>query len=140
MTKPIFSGGTARGKQPGFTLLELTIVVVIVAILVSIAYPSYVAQIRKSRRASAESHLMDIAARQQQYLFDSRSYAASLAVLNMTTPSDVAAAYTITITVGGGLPPSFTIAATPMGTQVLDLGGAVLTIADSGAKTPVGAW
>ena len=140
MTTVMISRRSSRAKQRGFTPLEMVIVVVIVAILASLAYPSYLAQMRKSRRASAESHLMDIAAHQQQYLFDSRTYAASLLALNMTTPADVAAAYTITVTVAAGPPPSFTIAATPTGTQVKDLGGAMLTIADSGAKTPVGAW
>ena len=129
-----------RRKASGFTLLEMTIVAVIVAILVTIAYPSYQAHIRKSVRASAESHLMDVAARQQQYLFDSRAYAPDLATLNVATPSNVAANYTITIAVLAGPPPSFTVAATPKGTQVLDLGGAALTITNSGAKTPAGAW
>ena len=126
--------------QRGYTLLELTIVAAVIAILVVIAYPSFRAQIRKSTRASAESHLMDVAARQQQYLFDSRGYAADLATLNMTTPTDVAAAYTIAVAVAAGPPPTFTITATPKGDQIKDLSGAALTVTNSGAKTPAGAW
>jgi type IV pilus assembly protein PilE len=124
----------------GFTLLEMTIVAVIIAILASVALPSYLSQLRRSHRASAQSHLMDITARQQQYLFDSRSYAPSLSALNMTTPTDVAADYTITIAANAGPPPSFLITAAPKGTQLADLGGAALTINNVGAKTPVNAW
>ena len=40
-------------NQRGFTLLELMIAVVVVAILASVAYPSYQAHLRKSRRAEA---------------------------------------------------------------------------------------
>jgi type IV pilus assembly protein PilE len=83
---------------------------------------------------------MDIAAREQQYLFDNRAYAPDLATLNMTTPSDVAASYTITIATASGPPPSFTVTATPTGSQVQDLGGAALTLSNTGAKTPVGVW
>ena len=97
------------------------VVAAIVTILVMVALPSYDAQVRKSKRASAESHLIDVAARQQQYLFDNRSY-------------------TITVSALAGPPPSFTITATPTGNQIKDLAGAALTINNSGAKTPSGAW
>lgn len=129
-----------RRTHRGFTLLEMMIVAVIIAILLMIALPSYQGQIRRSHRASAQAHLMDIAARQQQYLYDSRAYATSLATLNMTTPSDVAAYYTIQIALQAGPPPSFSITATPTGTQTRDLGGVALTIDNAGAKTPTGAW
>ncbi|MBV5274160.1 MAG: prepilin-type N-terminal cleavage/methylation domain-containing protein [Lamprocystis purpurea] len=43
--------GRARFR-PGFTLIELMIVVGIVAILAAIAYPSYQSQIRKTRRGA----------------------------------------------------------------------------------------
>ena len=118
----------------------MTVVVAIIVILLMVALPSYQAQMRKSHRASAESHLMDIAARQQQYLFDNRAYAPDLATLNITTPSEVAGAYTISIAAAAGPPPSFTVSATPTGSQALDLGGAALTLSNTGAKTPVGAW
>jgi type IV pilus assembly protein PilE len=129
-----------RRRTNGFTLLETLIVGAIIAILVMVAFPSYQDQMRKSRRASAEALLMDIATRQQQYLFDRRIYAADLATLNVVTPSDVASFYTISIDVQPGPPPSFTVTATPTGAQVKDLGGTALTIDNSGAKTPGGAW
>jgi type IV pilus assembly protein PilE len=130
----------------GFTLLEIMIVVVIVGILAAIVLPSYQNQMRKSRRASAESHLMDVAARQQQYLMDNRQYAANLSTLGITTPPEVSTYYTIsacdasfTCSVAG-TPPSFTVSATPIGGQAADLGGATLTINNAGAKSPATAW
>ncbi len=46
-------------RRCGFTLIELMIAMVIVAIIVAIAYPSYVEQVRKSRRAEAKAVLLE---------------------------------------------------------------------------------
>ncbi|PCH60708.1 MAG: hypothetical protein COC05_03630 [Gammaproteobacteria bacterium] len=57
-------------KIKGFTLIEVLIVVAIVGILAAIAYPSYVEQINKSRRADAQTALIELAARLQEYYID----------------------------------------------------------------------
>jgi len=105
---------TWKAKHRGFTLIELVVAIAIIGIIASIALPSYLEYVKKGRRAAAQSHLMDVAQRQQQYLLDTRSYAASLSALDLTTPSDVSGFYTITIAVGEGGPPSFTATATPI--------------------------
>lgn len=61
-------------KQKGFTLIELMIVVVIVAILAAIAIPSYQSHIEKTRRADAKEALTRIAAAQERYFFTNNSY------------------------------------------------------------------
>src|SRR5688500_9219375 len=66
-------------RDGGFTLIELIVAVAIIGILAAIAYPAYQQQIRKSRRAEAQSFLMAVAARQQQFLLDTRAYAATVA-------------------------------------------------------------
>jgi len=55
--------------------MEALITVVIIAILATIAYPSYVNQVRKSKRTVAKSALLDSANRQEQYYFDHKQYA-----------------------------------------------------------------
>jgi type IV pilus assembly protein PilE len=59
-------------KTRGFTLIELMVTVVIVAILASIALPNYRSQIIKTRRATAEACLVELS----QYM--ERTYNASL--------------------------------------------------------------
>ncbi len=48
-----------RNKFKGFTIIELMIVVMIVAILLAIAYPSYVQYVRKANRGEAQQLLMN---------------------------------------------------------------------------------
>lgn len=64
-----------RGRF-GFTLLEMMIAVVVVAILAAIAYPSYVEQLRKSRRADAKLLLTLAAERLERCFAECNSYTA----------------------------------------------------------------
>ena len=118
----------------GFTMVEMVIVVLVIAILAAIAWPSYQSQLMKGRRANAQSYLMEVTNAQHQYLLDARSYAPDVTTLNKATPTDVSNFYTIAIVTGVN-PPSFTITATPTGQQVPD---GVLTIDSSGQKTRAG--
>ena len=125
-------------KNRGFTIIEILVVVAIVAILAAIAFPSYQNHLRKARRADAQSAMMDLANREQQYLLDARSYAvgsSALTSLNVSLPSDVTTYYTVTIAAGAATP-SYTITATPQGPQVPD---GNLTLDSDGNKTLNGA-
>jgi type IV pilus assembly protein PilE len=53
--------------SPGFTLIELMVVVVIATILLSVAVPSYMAQVRQSRRTEAKTAILDLAGREERY-------------------------------------------------------------------------
>ncbi len=136
-------------RQTGFTLIELMITVAVVAILAAIAYPVYTSAMIKGRRSDAESTLMDIAQREQQYLLDARAYAPDVTTLNVTIPTSVSQYYTITIStpagtapagsVPTGAAPTFVATATPIpgSPQASDV---VLTIDNTGAKTPADVW
>lgn len=131
--------GNLQTRHGGFTLVELVVAVAIIGLLASIAFPNYLEYVKKGRRAAAQSHLMDVAQRQQQYLLDTRSYAADLTTLDVTTPSDVSSYYTITLTVGDGAPPSFTATATPVSGSA-QASDPTLTLTNTGAKTPADKW
>ncbi len=58
----------------GFTLLELTIVIAIVAVLAAIALPSYATYVKRSRILDAVTLLADARAKMEQYFLDQRTY------------------------------------------------------------------
>lgn len=128
----------SKKQQSGFSLVELMVVVAIVGILSSIAYPAYSDYVRKARRSDAQQHLMALAQQNQQYFMDRRQYASAASSL-LDTPASVSTYYTITINVNAGPPASFSISAAPTsaGGQNQDSCGTV-TIASSGAKTASG--
>jgi type IV pilus assembly protein PilE len=61
-------------RTSGFTLIELMIVVVIVTILLIIAIPTYLSQIRESRRTEARNYLVELASREERYNATQLSY------------------------------------------------------------------
>lgn len=71
-----------RRKSAGFTLIEVMIVVVIVGILASIAYPSYTRYVQQTREAEAQGLIMELAASLESYRAKNFSYkGATIAVL-----------------------------------------------------------
>ena len=132
-------GREVARRVSGFTLIELMVTVVIVAILATIAVPSYLQQVRKSRRSSAKATMMDLANREQQYLLSTRTYAdtAALQATGYTIPSDVSAYYTWAVTVGSTTVPTFVITFTATGAQAAD---GPLTLDQAGNRSPISKW
>ncbi len=73
---------TRRGNR-GFTLVEMMIAIGIIAILASIAYPSYVGSVKKSRRVEAQTALQQVATLEEQYFSETGSYTADLTKLGL---------------------------------------------------------
>ena len=66
---------TRPAKQLGVTLIELMIVVVVVAVLASIAVPSYRAFVIRAHRTEAKSVLLSLAAAQEKFYLQNNRYA-----------------------------------------------------------------
>jgi type IV pilus assembly protein PilE len=127
----------------GFTLIELMVVVAVIAILATVAFPSYSRYMVRMHRAQAQSYLMEIAQRQQQYFLDSREYASEAKMLGIDpVPAQVAAQYVVTIGPNAPtVPPTFLVAASPRpGSLQAAYSESNLSIAQDGSKSPTSAW
>ncbi len=71
----------------GFTLIEILITIVIVAILAAIGYPIYTSYVRNSRRTAAVTALQRAATAEEKYYATHNAYASSLTALNYESNS-----------------------------------------------------
>lgn len=63
-----------KGMSKGFTLIELMLVVTIIGILATIAYPSYDEYVKRSNRSEGQALLNDTSARQERYFSQNSAY------------------------------------------------------------------
>lgn len=129
-------------KHPGFTLTELLITVAVLSVLISIAVPNYRQFVIRGKRSAAQSAMMDIANREQQFLLANRRYADKATLLSngFSLPAEVSENYTWDISLGTGARPSFVITFTGIGSQAADNSPQPLTLGSSGEKAPAEKW
>jgi type IV pilus assembly protein PilE len=133
-----------RRAAAGFTLIELMVVVVIAALLLAIAVPSYQAQVQKSHRTEARSALLDLAAREERFFSTNNAYTNVAANLNYSTFTPVGSGYynvTIpppTAANPATVPPTqagYAITATAIGNQASDTTCATFTVDQTGTQS-----
>ena len=126
--------------QRGMTLIELMIVVVIVAVLASIAIPSYRSYVLRTHRVEAKTALLNLAAAQEKFYLQNNTYAAN-SVLATAPPAGLGLPattengwYTVAIAAGANAA-NFSATATAAGAQVADTDCATFSITALGVKT-----
>jgi len=123
-----FQSACRGAHVAGFTLIDLLIAMVIVAILTAIAIPSYQSYIQQSRRADAKTALLDLAAREERYLtLNPAGYTNVAANLSYATPFPVALFSGTTqdyqLSVANATATSYLLQAVPQGNQATDTCG-----------------
>jgi type IV pilus assembly protein PilE len=115
------------GKQRGFTLIEVMIALVIVAIIAAVGYPSYIEYTNRGKRAEGKSALLRAAQQLERYYTLNNCYpsptpcaanatssALALTAANIpassSTDTSVPGKYAISVTF---TPQAFTLTATP---------------------------
>lgn len=123
-------------KLRGFTLIEMMIVVVIIGIVASIAYPSYNSYILKSRRAAAQADLTELSQWLERQFTANMSYQKEGGAPNLPftqSPKQGPAYYTIRFN-GAVTHQNYELLAEPVGPQLKDQCGN-LRLSRSGAKS-----
>lgn len=99
-------------KMRGVTLLELMIVVVVVGILASIAYPSYRDAAARAKRNEAKAALLQIATNQERFYLNNNTYTDDMTQLGFDASDDwITGSGTYTIDVAGSTANNFTATA-----------------------------
>jgi prepilin-type N-terminal cleavage/methylation domain len=112
-------------RAAGFSLIELMVTLLIIAILTTIAFPIYLREVREAHRTSARSAVLDLASREERYYSTHNRYTATASDLGYTSafpvsvPNTSDAYYALSLSVSSDSS-SYTATATPLGNQTAD--------------------
>ncbi|WP_435479212.1 type IV pilin protein [Variovorax sp. RT4R15] len=130
------------GRQTGFTLIELMIVVAVVAILAAIALPGYGEYVKRSNRAEARAEMLKAEGWLERYYTENNRYSGTVtgttnsafSAIFTTVPAGGTARYNITLAVTAA---TYTITAAPTGAMSGDVCGSYVKTS-TGSLTSTG--
>ena len=125
---------THTHSSSGFTLIELLIALTCVALLATVAWPSYQSLILRSQRAQARAAMVQAAHWLERAASANGSYPLAADVPASVLQID-SQGYKMTVT---STAQSYTLSATPLGTQAVDACG-ILTLNHLGVRGVQGA-
>ncbi len=133
-------------KQSGFNLIELLVVVAIVGIIAAFAYPSYLDQVRATKRSDCSGALVSLGSAMERFYSVNSTYQGAAAggantgapaVYSTQCPVD-GGAQTYVLTIQAATASTYSLQAAPVADQVNDKCG-TLTLTNTGLKGVVGA-
>lgn len=123
-------------SQQGFTLLELMIATVVVAILVAIALPSYTAYVRRTACEDAKGTMVGAEGLMERFRAQNNTYSGATLGAYAQSPVDSTAIFTIALQ--NQTDTSYDLQATPVGGGVM-AGKGTLTLSSTGVRGGTGA-
>ncbi|MCY1395141.1 Fimbrial protein precursor [compost metagenome] len=135
----------AAARNKGFTLIELLIVVAVIGILASIAYPGYTQHIKKAQRTAIASLLAETAQNLERHYSRSGQYSDTEAVVTPVPAGNdyyslIAARDEETFALTAVRKPAALMAGDKCGDFVLDQAGARSNPNSSSDVTPQSCW
>lgn len=133
-------------NQLGFNLIELLVVVAIVGIIGAIAYPSYLENVRASKRSECSGALVGLGNAMERFYTVNSTYQGAAAggantgapaIYTTRCPAD-GGAQTYNLTIQAANASTYALQAAPVGDQVNDRCG-TLTLTNTGLKGVAGA-
>lgn len=98
-------------RRRGFTLVETMIVVLVLAILGAIAFPSYLEMVRKGRRSAAMSGIALVMQAQERWRSNNASYQASIGSLPGAPTTSDGGYYSLSLVEGSATANGYTVLA-----------------------------
>jgi len=118
----------------GFTLIELLVAIAIVAMLATIAYPSYRAYLINARRGEAKTELIKAQLKQTSLHILNPSYSDDESKLGLTNSNYYS------FLVASASNTTYSIQAIAKGTQAEDAGCGTLSVDQDSNFTPIDCW